>query len=504
MMGPGLDSRGSERTMRYSDESASLHFKGPHHPDPALFNGPPGPAPNIGGKSCLGFDSPQNQQSGKPQRHRVALLPTPTEGLIRFPNRMINSSDAFSPKQKQMRSSADRESSRDRAVGRKRALDQEQRDEQEGSPARKISTAVIANTATGKEKREETDKQGMSARQSFHVPPPPSSRETSPVTLPVNKGRCLTHDQGQMSGAEVSLTEMTPVEYTNLQHLVQVHMGAPGGPPDGPDVRGHPAAGSLVTSPWTSSQPIDLSTWTDEHCPVTSGEKTPGSYGDVPGFVLARIIAEESPKNDPSANSSTPSMRPFRSAAKVCLEKRFNATDGPRRQDIQAAILNNFLTRLHESAEAPEVLLPQVHKWMKGVEVFSPRAEAEFDPVTTTCGVTHQFTSTTEDKQQANTGSDVVTPAASTRQSRGRSSAKANAPGSDSGSSSRKSLRREQHNSLERERRKRIRLFCDELNALVPFCDASTDRVTTLHWTTAFLRFISKMFGDALKKDKIK
>ncbi|XP_035499917.1 transcription factor-like 5 protein isoform X1 [Scophthalmus maximus] len=341
-----------------------------------------------------------------------------------------------------------------------------------------------------------------------------------------------------MSGAEVSLTEMTPVEYTNLQHLVQVHMGAPGGPPDGPDVRGHPAAGSLVTSPWTSSQPIDLSTWTDEHCPVTSGEKTPGSYGDVPGFVLARIIAEESPKNDPSANSSTPSMRPFRSAAKVCLEKRFNATDGPRRQDIQAAILNNFLTRLHESAEAPEVLLPQVHKWMKGVEVFSPRAEAEFDPVTTTCGVTHQaigripcvgepnkqrglvmprsfsfnlspemlvaqaqFTSTTEDKQQANTGSDVVTPAASTRQSRGRSSAKANAPGSDSGSSSRKSLRREQHNSLERERRKRIRLFCDELNALVPFCDASTDRVTTLHWTTAFLRFISKMFGDALKKD---
>ncbi|XP_035499900.2 uncharacterized protein si:ch73-181d5.4 isoform X3 [Scophthalmus maximus] len=166
MMGPGLDSRGSERTMRYSDESASLHFKGPHHPDPALFNGPPGPAPNIGGKSCLGFDSPQNQQSGKPQRHRVALLPTPTEGLIRFPNRMINSSDAFSPKQKQMRSSADRESSRDRAVGRKRALDQEQRDEQEGSPARKISTAVIANTATGKEKREETDKQGMSGASS--------------------------------------------------------------------------------------------------------------------------------------------------------------------------------------------------------------------------------------------------------------------------------------------------------------------------------------------------
>lgn len=65
-----------------------------------------------------------------------------------------------------MRSSADRESSRDRAVGRKRALDQEQRDEQEGSPARKISTAVIANTATGKEKREETDKQGMSGASS--------------------------------------------------------------------------------------------------------------------------------------------------------------------------------------------------------------------------------------------------------------------------------------------------------------------------------------------------
>uniref|UniRef100_A0A3Q0QSM6 BHLH domain-containing protein n=1 Tax=Amphilophus citrinellus TaxID=61819 RepID=A0A3Q0QSM6_AMPCI len=62
------------------------------------------------------------------------------------------------------------------------------------------------------------------------------------------------------------------------------------------------------------------------------------------------------------------------------------------------------------------------------------------------------------------------------------------------------SQRKEKHNSKERERRKRIRLCCDELNTLVPFCDSETDKVTTLQWTTAFLRYITKTYGDTFKE----
>lgn len=48
--------------------------------------------------------------------------------------------------------------------------------------------------------------------------------------------------------------------------------------------------------------------------------------------------------------------------------------------------------------------------------------------------------------------------------------------------------------------RKRIRLYCDELNTLVPFCKSYTDKVTTLQWTTAFLSYIQQTYGDAFKE----
>lgn len=111
MIGPGLDSRPSEPptksdmrqrkpgqrgqtasnerrgpALRHFGKSETRHLNNPHHhPHSAPFNRPPAPAPNSGRKTCPGFDNQQNQQAGKPQRHRAALLPTPTEGLIRFP-----------------------------------------------------------------------------------------------------------------------------------------------------------------------------------------------------------------------------------------------------------------------------------------------------------------------------------------------------------------------------------------------------------------------------------
>uniref|UniRef100_A0A9L0JZ40 BHLH domain-containing protein n=1 Tax=Equus asinus TaxID=9793 RepID=A0A9L0JZ40_EQUAS len=48
--------------------------------------------------------------------------------------------------------------------------------------------------------------------------------------------------------------------------------------------------------------------------------------------------------------------------------------------------------------------------------------------------------------------------------------------------------------------RRRIRICCDELNLLVPFCNAETDKATTLQWTTAFLKYIQERHGDSLKK----
>ncbi|XP_044772290.1 transcription factor-like 5 protein [Neomonachus schauinslandi] len=64
-----------------------------------------------------------------------------------------------------------------------------------------------------------------------------------------------------------------------------------------------------------------------------------------------------------------------------------------------------------------------------------------------------------------------------------------------------RSHRRERHNRMERERRCRIRICCDELNLLVPFCNAETEKATTLQWTTAFLKYIQERHGDALKKE---
>lgn len=151
-----------------------------------------------------------------------------------------------------------------------------------------------------------------------------------------------------MMGTELGLMEMSEVEYTQLQHLIQAHMEAQAVPPDGPDARSHPATvmvqeatGSTVISPLPTTQAIDMSTSANEHCMVMPGEKTPASYGEVPGFVLARVRDEDIP-NVPLANCSTSSQKRSRSAARICLEKRFNtvSADTPRQQDIPCAVLN--------------------------------------------------------------------------------------------------------------------------------------------------------------------
>lgn len=163
--GPGSDSKGYEPAPAHFNSPHQIsRFQGPSDPHSAPNSGPLGPAQNSGRNSCSGFDSLQNQQTVNPQRHRAALLPTPTEGLIRFPNRMINNPDVFSPKHKQIGHPTDRDWSRGRPVSRERELVKGQRQEQEKSPAGKTSMPIDSGTGGGEEKKEEgkeTDKQGI-------------------------------------------------------------------------------------------------------------------------------------------------------------------------------------------------------------------------------------------------------------------------------------------------------------------------------------------------------
>ncbi|XP_072224084.1 uncharacterized protein [Leuresthes tenuis] len=364
-------------------------------------------------------------------------------------------------------------------------------------------------------------------------------------------------DQGQMLCSELGLMEMTDVECSHLQHLIQAHMEVQSGPPDGPDARPHPPAVTVkdITG-LTSTQAIDLSTSGDDYCLVVSGEKTPVAYGDVPGFVLARIRDEES-STEPAAKIRTSSQKQSRSAARVCLEKRFDSlcADTTRPQDIHSAVLSNLLTVLQQSAEAQDAVIPpQMQKWMKAdranpFEVPGSYRGGAFDPVTNLCGqvIAHMVepnkppsliipksfafnfhpesllaqtiytnsSNSREEQQLVKFEKDAATPAVYRNhhgslypQPRKAAEAAPDSAGESQSGGWKKarsclslSQRRERHNTKERERRKRIRLCCDELNTMVPFCDSDTDKVTTLQWTTAYLRYINKMYGDAFKEE---
>ncbi|KAL3064548.1 hypothetical protein OYC64_000745 [Pagothenia borchgrevinki] len=386
----------------------------------------------------------------------------------------------------------------------------------------------------------------------------PSSREHTfdPVGVILSQGGCLTHDHGPMMGPELGMMELSEVEYTNFQHLIQAHVEAHITPLDLPYAKSHPSAtvmvkdttGSTAQSPLATTQAIDLSTSTDDHS-LMPGEKTPASYGEVPGFVLARVRGEDS-QSEPYSNSSSSSQKKSVSAARVCLEKRFNtmSADTPRHQDIKSAVLSNFLTMLQQSAEAQDAVK---HPQMR-FDVSSPFVGGVFTPIPNMCeqvighiphmiepnkhqgliipksfsinfcpervGTKSQFTggcNSTEDQLLFNIENDVVTRTAFRKHGCTQSSPPTKVASTDpdfagkSGSSTRKRARphmshiqrRERHNIKERERRKRIRLYCDELNMLVPFCESDTDKVTTLQMTTAFLKYINKTYGDTFKEE---
>ncbi|XP_017264929.1 transcription factor-like 5 protein [Kryptolebias marmoratus] len=402
-----------------------------------------------------------------------------------------------------------------------------------------------------------------SAYKAIHASPPSRGHNSDLVGHILSQGLCVAQDQEQMLDSELSLTEMTEAEYSHLHHFIQAQMEAQAGPSDGTDARPHPApamakdaTGSTGISPNASTQAIDLSLSSDDHCLVMQGEKTPVTYGEVPGFVLAKIRAEESPVVPPATGRTT-SQKQSKPAARVCLEKRFNSScaDTARQQDIPSAVLSNLLTVLQESAETQETLTqPQKLKWMKAdranpFEVSGSYVGGVLDPVTNMCSqvIAHmvepnihqgfifpksfafklnpeslvtkniyiESSNSREEQELVNTEKNGTTPAVyrshfdslSVQPTNDAKAALDMATKSQRGGwkRARSSLsvgqRKERHNSMERERRKKIRVCCDDLNTMVPFCNSDTDKVTTLQWTLTYLRYISLMYGDTIKEE---
>lgn len=145
-----------------------------------------------------------------------------------------------------------------------------------------------------------------------------------------------THKLGRMLKAEVTL-EMSEIEISLFQHLIQIDKETYAEDCLGPNASNQPARvmcqdafGAITISPLVSTQVVDLSASTDVQS-LMQVERTPACYGEVPAFVLAKVIFEDSP-TVPPAKSRTYSHIGFRS--KVCLDKRF-CTMSPESRDQQ-------------------------------------------------------------------------------------------------------------------------------------------------------------------------
>ncbi|XP_068609710.1 transcription factor-like 5 protein [Brachionichthys hirsutus] len=357
---------------------------------------------------------------------------------------------------------------------------------------------------------------------------------------------CLIYNHGQMSSSEFSVTGISEVEYTHLQQLVPVHVEAYSGSPEEPGDKSHPAFETIkdAISLLAATEAADLSSLAHEHSVATAGERTPPSHGEVPGYVLARVNNADSPRGS-QTSSHAASLMQARSSVRVCLEKRFNSMpdETPTRQDVQSVVPDNLLSMLQPSAETQETVARPQMQQLTEAEAVNPFDISKscvgfiFNPVTNMyeeCqGLIRSFsfdqsetvsrrahyvggTNSTERQQLVKTGNDAATSAASswntssTRRSQSSKAAKT-APDSTgiSGRDARKkrcshishSQRREIHNFRERNRRKKIRSCCDELNMLVPFCESDSDKATTLQWTTAFLRYINATYGNIFREE---
>ncbi|KAG9269900.1 transcription factor-like 5 protein [Astyanax mexicanus] len=437
------------------------------------------------------------------------------------------------------------------------------------------------------------------ACKALHVAPPVGQFISDPVGVLVAQNGS---GPGAVDSAEFDLMEMTDVEYTHLQHIIQTHMDTPAADQDESvqiqpckkrmynlsadtaevNLSNHQTDCSPPSPPASASCPPNTSSTlpTAEHftfpdsnhhkpealqeiqlvlCSNDDGEKTPNTCVEVPNSVLAKAKYAKNHSENPTDHRALPplQLRP-NPPARVCLEKRFtcsHSTDKPRKQEAPAAVINTFLSILHHSTDThgiallsqfkngpkaetaaavecahtyggnflnsnvqglgsllegskqPEVILPQNLSL-----TFRPDNAAELLLKT-------PYIITAESGEQDTVNQENVSEGKSPVKRAGKHGLRAlqeqapnilHSPGNwkVDGKRSRRtgppvefSQRREKHNSKERDRRRRIRLCCDELNLLVPFCSPETDKASTLQWTTAFIKYIREVNGDALRQE---
>ncbi|XP_051516407.1 uncharacterized protein LOC127419217 [Myxocyprinus asiaticus] len=334
--------------------------------------------------------------------------------------------------------------------------------------------------------------------------------------------------------SELNLIEMTEVEY--IQQIIQSHIETQVSETDSsglPHPEGNlsenssltpstcqsdvPSDGQCIIPQFSNPGSVDVHEikmlLVDEVSSVFGCERTPAGGAEVPGSVLEKVQCVIDQKADLFHQRGARPLEGRPSPpARVRLEKR-------------------FMSMLCHSTETPVCTHAQTEKWsisdkMGGQQsevvipkelTFSFRADKGADSVTRAPCVI--YTDTTDLQTTTTMKNDVVGKAvlpvkrARTRALRSCNvtegsenwKPRAGMSGAKRGRRMRppqeQTQRREIHNRKERDRRRRIRLCCDELNLLVPFCYADTDKATTLQWTTAFLKYIREIHGDSLKQD---
>lgn len=223
------------------------------------------------------------------------------------------------------------------------------------------------------------------ACKALHVSP--SGQYTSdPVSVIVSQNGCVSNEQGQVLSSEYSLLEMTEVEYTHLQHIIQSHIEAQAAEQE---ASGEMRTNSAIYSEGRASSHHHSETEYTAHSPASipgvcqansqssssdvrytiagiaqeggmdiqeikmvlvsdsaddanTGERTPTSCGEVPGSVLAKVRCAMEASRDrvetcDHRGSSVLESRP-NPPARVRLEKRFNCSpcDVSRQQDSAA------------------------------------------------------------------------------------------------------------------------------------------------------------------------
>ncbi|XP_051736842.1 uncharacterized protein LOC127505391 isoform X2 [Ctenopharyngodon idella] len=345
--------------------------------------------------------------------------------------------------------------------------------------------------------------------------------------------------------SQFSLMEMNEVEY--LQHIIQSHMDAQVTETDSSGFshlegslsddteRQISCSPSVCKSDVTPDEPRSVSIQeikmllVNEPNGVLGCETTPSSGVEVPGSVLDRVQCAEEERTDVRHRRGTRLLEGRSSPpARVCLEKRFlsvlcHSTNTPgisthaqiekwSKPDKMVKIQGTYPYEGHlfkTGGQQSELIIPTEL-------TFSFRADKGSESVMRAPFV--NYTDTADQQTATTLKNEVVGKAVRPiKRVRPRALRSSNIiQGSDNWKTCAsmsftkrdrtrplmdQTQRKEVHNRKERDRRRRIRLCCDELNLLVPFCYADTDKATTLQWTTAFLKYIQEIHGDCLKQD---